>query len=71
MEAVSPYMEMASTYLVTPYGVAALAGVILVRFAPCTLLILLILHSFDHIDICRKSLKSTCPWLSNGKKIEF
>ena len=32
MEAVSPYMEMASTYLVTPYGVAALAGVILVRF---------------------------------------
>ena len=71
MEAVSPYMEMASTYLVTPYGVAALAGVILVRFAPCTLLILLILHSFDHIDICRRSIKSTCVCGYPMEKIEF
>ena len=57
MEAVSPYMEMASTYLVTPYGVAALAGVILVRFVLYNLLILLILHAFDHFDICRKLIK--------------
>ena len=31
MEAISPYMEIATSYIATPYGVAALAGVILVR----------------------------------------
>ena len=32
MEVISPYMEMATSYISTPYGIAAIAGVILVRY---------------------------------------
>ena len=32
METISPYMEMASGYIATPYGIAAIAGIVVLRY---------------------------------------